>query len=225
MALVVAHRGGPGLGPTENTLEAFLRAAEVGAPMAELDVRRTADGVLAVYHDEGIDGVLLGELTYGDLCARAAGHGFRPPTLEEVMAACRGRIRLDIELKESGYEPEIIALLEACGEPETAVLKSFDLAACAALAALRPELTLGYLIDSDYVGFPEAELRSVGASFVGPAVSLVDHAFMDAARAAGVEVWVWTLHTAEEMSHLLDLGVHALITDEPHIALDLVAQR
>ena len=55
---VQAHRGSPdpagGIG--ENTLEAFLRALRLGADGVELDVRRTADGALAVHHDADIVG-------------------------------------------------------------------------------------------------------------------------------------------------------------------------
>ena len=47
---VIAHRGASRAAP-ENTVAAFRRAAEMGADMVELDVRRTADGQLAIHHD------------------------------------------------------------------------------------------------------------------------------------------------------------------------------
>ncbi len=51
--VVVAHRAGAALGP-ENTLAALERAIEVGADMAEVDVRLTSDGIPVALHDESL---------------------------------------------------------------------------------------------------------------------------------------------------------------------------
>lgn len=48
--LNIAHRGGAGLWP-ENTLNAFVSAAEAGFDGAELDVQLTRDEKLVVFHD------------------------------------------------------------------------------------------------------------------------------------------------------------------------------
>lgn len=53
---VWAHRGASAYAP-ENTLEAFLLAAEHGADGVELDVQLTKDGEMVVVHDEEIDRV------------------------------------------------------------------------------------------------------------------------------------------------------------------------
>ena len=50
MVRIIGHRGASASHP-ENTIEAFRAAAEQGAHGIELDVRRTADDVLVVYHD------------------------------------------------------------------------------------------------------------------------------------------------------------------------------
>ncbi len=48
---VFAHRGASALAP-ENSMEAFLLAAELGAGGLELDVQLTADGLPVVLHDQ-----------------------------------------------------------------------------------------------------------------------------------------------------------------------------
>src|SRR3954453_22244315 len=53
--LVIAHRGASAAFP-ENTVEAFEGASRLGADWVELDVRRTADGLLAVHHDARLGG-------------------------------------------------------------------------------------------------------------------------------------------------------------------------
>ena len=67
--LVLAHRGANRLEP-ENTVPAMQEAIDRGADGVELDVHRTADGVLVVRHDAETPVGLLGDLTAADL-ARA----------------------------------------------------------------------------------------------------------------------------------------------------------
>src|SRR5688500_15947851 len=50
---IQAHRGGAGL-VTENTLEAFGNALELGVTSLELDVRLTEDGLPVVTHDRRV---------------------------------------------------------------------------------------------------------------------------------------------------------------------------
>ena len=94
-----AHRGLHGPGVPENSLAAFRRAAEAGYG-AELDVRLTKDGRLAVIHDATLDRVCgvsgrAAELTAAALSAlRLEGTEERIPFLEEVAPLFAGRAPL-----------------------------------------------------------------------------------------------------------------------------------
>ena len=52
--LTIAHRGASAIYP-ENTLRAFIEAAELGADMCEFDVRMTRDGEVVVIHDATVN--------------------------------------------------------------------------------------------------------------------------------------------------------------------------
>ena len=54
MTIIVAHRGASAQLP-ENTMPAYARAVEMGADAIELDVHLTADGQMAVIHDDTVD--------------------------------------------------------------------------------------------------------------------------------------------------------------------------
>ena len=107
--MVAAHRG-VAAGAAENTIEAFTNAIAIGADMIEFDVRMTRDGELIAFHDARVNGIAVGSLTRDDIEAAA---GVRPPLLTEVLSACAGRVKLDVELKEDGYVPEVMAALKA----------------------------------------------------------------------------------------------------------------
>ena len=127
--LVIAHRGGRGMGP-ENTLPLFREAVAAGADVLEMDVRLSADGVLVVHHDRTVRRTTGGagrvdSLTAAQLQALDAGFawtrdgrsypfrgkGYRIPRLAEVLRAFPGQ-RMLIELK-----PRLRRAGEAlCGE-------------------------------------------------------------------------------------------------------------
>ena len=92
--LVLAHRGANRLEP-ENTVPAMQEAIDRGADGVELDVHRTADGVLVVRHDAETPVGPLGELTAADL-GRALPE---VPTLAVVLDVCRGRL-VNVEIKD-----------------------------------------------------------------------------------------------------------------------------
>lgn len=117
-----AHRGASGVFP-ENTLPAFLAAAQAGIPYLELDVWATADGQIVTHHDDTLlrlcgDPRRLPELTLAELQRLDAGctfttdggrsfpfrgQGVKIPTLREVLIACP-QSRFNIEIKDPNPE-------------------------------------------------------------------------------------------------------------------------
>lgn len=80
--LVSAHRGGAAYAP-ENTMVAFQNAVRIGADDLELDVQLTADGRLAVLHDDTLDRTTdctgtVSSRTWAQLAACDAAYWFSP---------------------------------------------------------------------------------------------------------------------------------------------------
>ena len=108
--LIVARRGARAHAP-ENTLPAFELAIEQGADAIEMDVQFTSDGELITMQgidvDEVSDGTgrirsfQLGEIKELDVGSWFAPEfaGTRVPTLNEVLDALAGRVKLVLELK------------------------------------------------------------------------------------------------------------------------------
>lgn len=121
--LIVAHRGAAKYAP-ENTIAAFLKAAEMGADYAEMDVRQTKDGVFVLMHDRNVkrttDGKgLVSEMTLEEIKKLDAGSWFgkefigeKVPTLREVLKAIDGKILPDIDFKAGDVEALVQLLKE-----------------------------------------------------------------------------------------------------------------
>lgn len=95
-------------GPPAGTLEAYARAVETGAEYVEFDIRRTADGELAAFHDERTrQGGKLAETSYARLCEQA---GYEVPRVADVMALIAGKATGHLDLKDAGGEERVVEL-------------------------------------------------------------------------------------------------------------------
>ncbi len=121
---VIAHRGASGLVP-ENTLTAFVLAAEQGSALVELDLRLTRDGHVVVLHDASLERMtdgqgLVHEHTLAELQELDAGYAFtlddgatypfrglhlRIPTLQEVIASLPPHVGMNAEIKSTPWDP------------------------------------------------------------------------------------------------------------------------
>lgn len=223
--LVYGHRGAS-VAATENTLEAFRIAADQGADGVELDVRRSGDGALVLHHDAGLgDGRIISVTAAADLPRHI-------PTLDAALDVCAGMI-VNIEIKNIPGEPdfdetcaladEVVALLRARGGRDRVVISSFHLGTIDRVRELDPEVSTGFLcmldpLPADGVG-PAAKR---GHDAIHPHHLLVDGALVDAAHDAGLTVNVWTVDDPDELAHLAALGVDAVVTNVPDVALEVL---
>lgn len=229
--LVFAHRGASRQ-CRENTMEAFEAALAAGADGIELDIRRTRDGVLVVHHNARVarNTRRLANLDYDDNLRLAARRGYRIPTIEEVLHLCRGRVQLDIELKETGYESDVV----------DAVKREFDLAAVAftsfldesvlAVKQADPKARTGLIVGlgpprSLRSGRPVRLSRRIEhsrADCVVPNWKLVTRHFCDRMHRSGLPVYTWTVNRKTVARRLVRLGVRVIITDVPGRILPVV---
>lgn len=226
MVKVIAHRGASAV-VRENTLEAFRRAAELGADWVELDARRTADGHVVVHHDaELADGRVICRLTRAELPDHVC-------ELHEALDACAG-LSVNIEVKNHPDDADfdesytvahqVVELVAARGQradvlvscfhqPTIDVVHRLDTAIATALLGFHPPETW-----STWAGATAA----AGHRAMHPWYPLVDGDVVQAVHAAGLEVNVWTVNDPEHMAALVEAGVDGLCTDVPDVARTVV---
>jgi len=218
--LVIAHRGVHNSGLTENTIEAFQAAIDAGADMIELDVRRTGAGELAILHDHAVGKVALDSCSLDEFEART---GFRPPLLSEVLEWARGRIGLDVELKEDGYVEEVAPLLlDFAHSASKLIVTSFVDPLLTQLHERAPALHLGLLLAWTAERF-EQRAYACGAKTVLPEMKLVDEAIIAGAANARLELIVWDFMASEHGQLLTDTRIKGVITDDVPSALSALA--
>jgi glycerophosphoryl diester phosphodiesterase len=220
--LVIAHRGvwGPAApnAPAENTLEAFEAAIDLGVDMIELDVRRTLDGQLVVFHDARVKTVPISSLRYDALKSKHT--KTHPPLLTDVLDLTKDRIALNLEIKETGYVEDTIALLRQFGL-ERCLVSSFLDDVVHEAKALAPELRTGLLVGAGFRKALTTRLPSAGADCLVLHRRLADAAALAKAAAAGVPCVIWTVNTSRALDRYLGhAAVEGVITDRPALALE-----
>ena len=181
-------------------MAAFRGAIAAGADAIEADLRRRPGGLLVLEHDLQPASAV-------------------PQTLlADLVELARGRIRLDIELKEAGYEREVLAALDP--RPEGLLISSFLPEAVAAVRALDPAIETALLIAAeDGGGDLFARADACGADLVAPQLSLLDEPLRDRAIGLGRPMLVWTVNDPATITSLLaDPAVGWLVTDVPELA-------
>ena len=137
---LVAHRGAPRV-RRENTLPAVAVAEALGAETVEVDVRRTADGVAVLLHDETLgrmwgDARRVSDVAWCDV-ARLGNGLDRIPRLDAVLErldGCRSSLLIDL----TDPTDAVVAARTVAGHRGTTAIAWCG--APAAMAAVRAEL-------------------------------------------------------------------------------------
>ena len=224
--LTIAHRGASARYP-ENTLRAFIAAAEMGADMCEFDVRMARDGEVVVIHDATVNRTTDGRgrvaaMTAVELGRLDAGvrfgqefRGERIPTLAQVATALSERgCGMDVELKAQGLERRVCEVLRKSGAAERAIVSSFDWKQLRLVAAEDPSVRLALLAENHPVALLQAAAE-MQAFAIAPRFDIADAGLCAAAHRGGIAVYVWTVDDAAEMRRLIASGVDGIMTNDP----------
>lgn len=219
---IIAHRGASRERP-ENTLAAFHRAVELGADAAELDVHRTADGVVVVHHDPAIAGLgAIQSLSRAQLAAHRV-QGEPIPTLDEVFDAVAGRLRIYVELKGADVAPGSLECIARHPTSAGAAVHCFDHRLVAEARRLAPQVPRGVL-EVSYPVDTTGAARQVDARDLWRQRDFVDQAFIAAAHAEGRRVVAWTVNDASLMRRLAGWGIDAICTDDVALARETLGR-
>lgn len=224
---IIAHRGARAERP-ENTLASTLRAIEAGATAVEVDARTTKDGHLVLLHDATLEHTTngkgpVGEITLADLQKLDAGSHFSPEykgepvaTLEEVLKACRGKIDVLLDLKESGseYNHRVINLVKQVGDPARTIVGVRSVEQAREFRQLLPQTRqLGLMAKPDEIEAYAAagiEMIRLWPKWLG------DKSLVDRVRKTGAKLHLnGETGLADEVVPLLAYSPDSLSSDDP----------
>jgi glycerophosphoryl diester phosphodiesterase len=166
----------------------------------------------------------------------------RPVRFADALMALREllpeHVELNVDLKGTGYEPQVLHTLRSLGLVERTLVSTMEAASLRVLRAHAPELRLGLSVPRarrDYLSnpltrpsayvmmaylrrvLPERAARTVCHGVADAIMAhwgVVSPALVRAVRGAGGELYVWTVDDARRLLSLHALGVSAVITND-----------
>jgi glycerophosphoryl diester phosphodiesterase len=239
--IVIAHRGDKANAP-ENTLAAFKLAADKGADAIEFDVKCTMDGQVIVIHDQTVDRTTNGtgdisKIPFAALRDLDAGAWFsaqfsgeRLPTLDEVFETVGKRLHMNVELTNyaspgDDLVPKVVELVKKHAVQEHTIFSSFLARNLKQARLLMPEIPRGLLTLPGLLGLWGRTFGWRGDYFaLHPYLAEVTPGLVNRVHAAGKWLNVWTVNDGEDLKKMIGLGVDAIFTDEPGLALHLLGR-
>ena len=216
--LIIAHRGYSEMG-VENSLEALEGAKKAGADYVELDIQLTKDNKFVVMHDFNLKRLAgvnkkVKDLTFDEIEKLTIKQGefeSHIPSFEEfVNRAKKLNIKLLVELKPNGGEPDNYAELFINGVEKTYKTMSGNLDIMEEIEAGDPEIETGHIIALQFGNFSDEKVDF----FV-----LEDFSFNDIlsedAKKKGKDIFVWTIDDSETIVKYIHKDVAGIITDYP----------
>jgi len=178
--------------------QGYPRLLNSGADLLEIDIRRAKDGAIVISHDEPRPGA-------------------KHVTLDEVLDATAGRIGLQLDLKEPGYEVELIdKALRRLGADKIVVTTEIE-ESIRLIKQHHPEIRAGLTtqrVEPNHADFIALDQQYASAD----ALALAER--------YGIKVWVWTVDDRRLMERFIkDRCVEGLITNRPDVALKLRTAR
>lgn len=237
--IVIAHRGDPGNDPEfgrvgENTMLSFESAIKKGAKRIEYDVRRCGNGELVVFHDDTLVRTTgqpgsVADYSYDELSEFDAGYGEPIPLLDNVLRRFGWDIIHNIELKEANLAEDVLKLVQAYDLEDQVVVSAFDVrddpdgddgtVTWGDLDVFPPAgVKIALLADEEKIkkmGIPTfiAEAVKRRASAINPSLAAADELLVEAAHAAGLEVYVWTVNKRADIERMVKIGVDGFFCD------------
>jgi glycerophosphoryl diester phosphodiesterase len=224
----VGHKGAHHIVPG-NTRASFDAALEAGVDMIEFDVlpERSPGRRLLIAHD------------YDDAATRDP--FTLPEALDHLAGSAFADVELDVDLKLPGYELEVLNALREADMVQRSIVSTQYPASLGLLRALEPGLRLGWSVPklqrdpfrsrslalAAWVGLQVAREglpgRAARVIRAGRCDALMAHwrlvtpRLVRSVRAAGGELYVWTVDDAARIHVLEGLGVSGVITNDPRL--------
>lgn len=236
LPLLLGHRGASAH-LTENTLPAFQRAMADGADGVELDVQCCQTGEIVVFHDDDLSRLAgrpgrISDLPWPALREIRLRGGGEIPTLAEALEACGPSALVNVEIKYDGYGASGCAALVAgtaqviahAAAGNRVLVSSFSPAAVWLWRRHHADVPCGLLFEKPRPWHRPWPFRTDWLlPILGPAAVHPEHGLCTAETVLrwhrrGYAVNVWTVDDPVRLRGLSDMGVDAIITNDPAAA-------
>ena len=224
--LIEAHRGASGY-YYMNTIPSFDEAVRLKSDAIELDIRKTKDDKIIVVHDAIYNGKEINNWNYDELCEETlkSDEHFIMPLLIDVLKRYKGKITLDIEFKEIGYEKEAIDLILSVLDINEFYVRSFYDIVLRRIKEYKKDIYCDKHKSGPFYHllelFPRGLINRSMCDAVSPYYKLMFCFFIQRMHRKKLPVYAWTVNEEKDIRKCLKKKVDGIISNYPDRVINL----
>ncbi len=232
-----AHRGASAYSP-ENTMISFRKALQLGANGIELDLQRTKDGKIVIFHDKNIDKKSNGkgkisDYTYKELLDFDFGSWFDIKYKDERIVLFENfakeflskNLTFAIELKQEGIEKDVLDIIKKYATYDDIYITSFNFNALNNVRAIDSNIKLSWLIE-DRINIDNiSKLLEINGIQICPNAEDVTIEDIKLANKSGVRVRLWGVSNEDIMRKAFNFNIDGMTVNFPDKLKELMEEK
>ena len=220
--LIIGHRGAKGL-ITENTLPSMQKALDLGVDAIEIDVYKSIDNCIVVFHDKTINRLTNGhgfieKLTAQEIKKLNLIGGSKIPFLKEVIDLVIPNVILNIELKGNNTAYGVYNILQHYFsqniKPTQFIIASFLSEEIITIHTLNPQIPTS-LITNKHLTETIKNAKLLKVQYIHAYYPLLTKKNVRSIHETGLKVFAWTVNDRKKIKELINIGVDGIISDFP----------
>lgn len=222
-----AHRGASQYAP-ENTISAFDMALQLKANGIELDLQKTKDGKIVIFHDNQIDNKSnktgkIGDYTYQELLNFDFGSWFDLKYKGEKIVLFEDfakkylskELTFAIELKQEGIEKETLSIIKKYATHDNIYITSFSYKALENMRKLDSNIKLSWLIEEKINKNNIDKLLKINGTQICPRADNVTKDDIELANKNGLRVRLWGVSNEQIMENVYKFDIDGKTVNFP----------
>lgn len=227
--LIGAHRGAyRDASLDENSLPAFKKAIELKVDYVEFDVHKTSDGKFVIHHDNFVTMkkqkfLLKDEPWSGSLEMYQLPLTQEPlPLLDQVVNVCKGKIKMNVEIKDPDIGKEVVDYLLSLGvQTDEFFISSFHESAIRDITSNYQDVYSGYLFIGNFWSSKKAQLATeLSCEAINPYYRFLTKKILLYASKQNLQIHTWTVDGPNLAKVMKKPQVTSIITNDVLLALE-----
>lgn len=231
-----AHRGASHYAP-ENTMSSFRLGVEMKANGIELDLQKTKDGKIVIFHDDTIDNKSNGagaiaDYTYDELLQMDFGSWKDAKYAGEKIVLFEDfakeflpmELTFAIELKVIGIEKEALDIIRKYQTHDNVYISSFMYEALVNVSKLDPAARLSWLIEEKINEENIAKIVAIHGCQICPEAEKITVEDIKLAKKHGIGVRLWGVYNEEIMEKVYLLDIEGMTVNFPDKLRELLSK-
>jgi len=222
---IIGHRGAAGIA-VENSKEGINKALQLGVSYIEIDVWKTIDNEIVVFHDINLlrltsKNQLITNLSFDDLCKLKLSNGETIPTLNEIIQLIKDKnIKLLVEVKDESAFEETLNILNHELSNESYIIGSFFHKQIYELKKEYPQLKTAIMFEGVLLNI-DKYLNIINPEYIVTSIETFNSEICEIIKNQDRKLVFYTINNQTELELALKVKPYAIITDYPNVFINI----